>query len=103
MKAASLGDSKDATELLALIKIDLPLTWNTDLFGYVLSDSYQFSVIQRVFAAHLRRGDAAVFDARTGELLSSIEVRINNSTGARRHRFYSRDTMLMQGVDCIEY
>ena len=102
LKSAAAGGNRDATELLALVSKDLPLTRSTDLFGYVLQDPYRLSVIQRVVGILLGRGDAAVIDARTGSLLPSIDVKHENSQQARRRVFSYRGVILLQSLDCIE-
>ena len=103
LESTAVSGNKDAKELLALVGKDLPLERNTDLFKYVLADSYQLSIIQRTLVNLLERGEAAVFDAGTGRLLSTIRVKRVNSDHARSRTFYtSGKTILLQSLDCIE-
>ncbi len=103
LESAAANGNKDAKELLALVTKDLPLDRNTDLFKYVLADSYQLSAIQRTLVNLLERGEAAVFDAETGRLLSTISGKRVNSDHVRSRTFYaSGKTVLLQSLDCIE-
>lgn len=103
LESASSNGSKDAGNLLKLIAKDLPLIQNTDLFKYVLLDYYQLSVIQRTLVELLESGDAAVFDAETGHLSETIELRRNNSEHIRARAFYDPNKeVLFRSVDCIE-
>jgi len=102
LQLASANGSKDAGELLRLVSKDLPLERNTDLFKYVLSDSYQLSAIQRVLVGLLGSGKAAVFDAETGHLSSTMEIKFENSEHLRGRTFYdSNKEILVQSVDCV--
>jgi hypothetical protein len=103
LESASSNGSKDAGDLLRLVARDLPLTQSTDLFKYVLLDPYQISVIQRTLVELVGKGDAAVFDAETGHLSATIEMRRENSAHIRSRAFYdSNRKVLIQSVDCIE-
>lgn len=95
--------NEDARELLALIVKDLPLARSTDLFKYVLSDPYQLTAIQNVLVSLLASGDAAVFDAETGRLSKTIEIRMDNSDRMRSRTFHGPNgAILLRSVDCIE-
>lgn len=103
LEAAASNGNRDAKALLELVGKDLPLTGNTDLFKYVLSDSHQLSIVQRVMVNFLERGEAAVFDAETGQLSPTIKVRHVNTDRARSRTFYAvGKTILLQSLDCIE-
>lgn len=103
LESASTDGNSDARELLDLIVKDLPLTRSTDLFTYVLSDPYQLTAIQYVLVRLLESGDAAVFDAETGRLSASIEMRVENSERIRSRTFYSSSNrVLLRSVDCIQ-
>ena len=103
LEVSAKNGSKDAKGLLAMVERNWPLTRDTDLFGYVLADSYQMSVVQRVLVDLVEHGDVAVFDAQTGQLIPTISVKRINSKRSRTRVFYvSGKTILLQSIDCIE-
>lgn len=103
LQSSTRNDNAEAHELNAAIRHGLPLRQSTDLFKYVLSNYYSFSAIQRAVTQMLQRGEAAVFDARTGEFLRAIRVKHNNSKRMRSTTFYDPEgNVLMQQLGCVE-
>ena len=102
LEVEASGGNKEAGELRDLVGRELPLSQNSDLFRFVLDDAYRLSFIQRLMVIFLARGDAAVFDAETGEFVPAIEVEQSNSTLARGRTFYGpHRVVLLRSLDCV--
>lgn len=90
--------------LLDLLKKDMPLAANTDLFSYVISHPEVFMDVQRLSADLLEKGKAAVLDAGPGELLPMIEMERTNKGAVRTVKFYGTgNVFLIWRVDCIAH
>ena len=102
LEARAKGGSRAAADLLGLVSQAQPISQNTDLFRYVLKDSYHFSIIQSILVDEVDAGRAAVYEATTGNFLPSVQVTRSNGASSRTRDFETvSGERILWSLDCI--